>query len=88
MHLKTSCKFFKTIKQAEKVSQVSGVGKYSASPLYSETKKSNFFERKKDYKNAKITKRPHAYASIYSVKILNFFNPELQLKDAESTIKN
>ena len=43
MHPKTSCKFFKTIKQAEKVSQVSGVDKYSASPLYSETKKSNFF---------------------------------------------
>ena len=26
--------------------------------------------------------------STYSVKILNFFNPELQLKDSESAIKN
>ena len=39
----------------------------------------------------KITKREHAfkvYASIYNVEILNSFNPELQLKDTESTIKS
>ena len=42
-------------------------------------------------KNAKIKKRSHAdkgYARTYSVKILNFFNRELQLKDTEYTIKN
>ena len=42
-------------------------------------------------KNVKITKRSHVYkgyVSTYSVKILNFFNPELQLKDSESAIKN
>ena len=88
MHPKTSCKFLETIKQTEKVSQVSGVDKYFASPLYSETKKWNIFWRKKDYKNAKITKWPHAYASTYSIKTLNSFNSELQLKDAEFAIKN
>ena len=39
----------------------------------------------------KITKREHAfkvYASTYNVEILNSFNPELQLKDTESTIKS
>ena len=44
-----------------------------------------------DEKNAKITKRTHAYkgyASTYSVEILNSFNPELKLKDTESTIKS
>ena len=37
-------------------------------------------------KNAKITKRSHAYkgdASSYNVDIFNFLNPELQLKDTE-----
>ena len=29
-----------------------------------------------------------SYASTYNVKILNPFNPQLQLKDTESTIKN
>ena len=39
----------------------------------------------------KITKRARAfkgYASSYNVNILNSFNPELQLKDTESAIKN
>ena len=42
-------------------------------------------------KNVKITKQTHAfrgYASSDSVEILNSFNPELQLKDNESAIKN
>ena len=42
-------------------------------------------------KNMKITKREHAfkvYASTYNVEILNSFNPELQLKDTESTVKS
>ena len=38
-HFKTSCKLSKAIRQAEKVSQVSGVCKNSDSPLYNETKK-------------------------------------------------
>ena len=42
-------------------------------------------------KNVKIIKRAHAlkgYASSDNVEILNSFNPELQLKDTESAIKN
>ena len=42
-------------------------------------------------KNIKITKPAHAfkgYASSYNAEILNSFDPELQLKDTESTIKN
>ena len=38
-----------------------------------------------------MTKQEHAFkgfASTYNVKILNPFNPELELKDTESTIKN
>ena len=38
-----------------------------------------------------MSKRAHAfkgYASTYNVKILNSFNPEIQLKDTESEIKN
>ena len=44
-----------------------------------------------DEKNAKITKRSHAYkryASTYSVEILNSFNSALQLKDTEYAIRN
>ena len=40
-------------------------------------------------KNVKITKRENAfkgYASTYNVEILNYFNPEQQLKDTESAI--
>ena len=42
-------------------------------------------------KNVTITKRCHAYkaySSTCSVKILNSFNPELQLRDIESAVKN
>ena len=42
-------------------------------------------------KNVKIAKRAHtfkAFASSSNVEILNSFVPELQLKDAESAIKN
>ena len=42
-------------------------------------------------KNVHITKREHVfkgYKSTYNVEILNFFNPELQLKDTESAIKS
>ena len=44
-----------------------------------------------DEKNAKITKRSHAYksyANTYSVEILNYFNPKLQLEDTEYAIRN
>ena len=49
-------------------------------------KSDNFLEEK----NVKITKRSHAckgYSSTYVV-ILNYFNPELQIKDIEFAIKN
>ena len=42
-------------------------------------------------KYAKITKRCHAYkdyASCYNVNILNSVNPELQLKESESAVRN
>ena len=42
-------------------------------------------------KNIKITKQAHAfknYALSYNVEILNSFNPGLQLKNTEPTIKN
>ena len=50
-----------------------------------------FFDEAKTIKNAKIMKRSHAYkgcASTYNVKLLNSLNPELQLKDTESIMKN
>ena len=46
----------------------------------------NCFKRK----NIKITKRKLAfkgYVSTYNVKLLNSFNPQVQLKDTESAIK-
>ena len=42
-------------------------------------------------KEAKITKRAYAFkgfSSSHNVKILNCFNPELQVKDIESSIKS
>ena len=65
-----------------------GTGKNSTTPFYSETKKSENFLNKE---NIKITKRKHAFkgfASTYNVEILNYFNPELQLKDTKSANKN
>ena len=65
-----------------------GTGKNPTTPLYSETKKKlKYFEQK----NIEITKIEHAFkgfASNYNVEILNSFNPELQLTDTESAIKN
>ena len=63
-------------------------GKNPTTPLYSDTKKVKIFQTKK---NIKIAKREHAFrdfASTYNIEILNSFNPELQLKDTESAIKN
>ena len=85
-HSKTSRKLSKIIKQTKKVSQV-GTGKSSNNHLYGEEKSKHFLNEK----TVKITKRSHALkgnASSYNVEILNFFNPILQLKDAESAIKN
>ena len=56
--------------------------------VYSETKEC---ENVLNEKNVKKTKRSHAYggyASTYNVEILNSFNPDLPLKDTESTMKN
>ena len=63
-------------------------GKNQTTPLYSDTKKVKIFQTKK---TIKIAKREHAFrdfASTYNIEILNSFNPELQLKDTESAIKN
>ena len=56
--------------------------------IVNQKKKSEHFWNEKF---VKITKRSRAfkgYASSYNVEILNSFNPELQLKDTESAIKN
>ena len=43
----------------------------------------------KKYRNNKKRKNDFkGFASTYNVEILNFFNPELQLKDTEPAIKN
>ena len=58
------------------------------SSFYSDTKKGKSFLNEK---NIKITKWAHAFkgfASSYNVEILNSFNPELKLKDSESSIKS
>ena len=65
-----------------------GTGKNPTIPFYSETKISETFLNKK---NMRITKREHTFkgfASTYNVESLNSFNPELQIKDTESAIKN
>ena len=49
------------------------------------------FTKKKDYKDAKITKRSHdceVYASTYNVETSNSFNAELQFKDSKFVIRN
>ena len=54
-------------------------------------KTEKIFKEKKTIKNAKVTKRSHAYkcyARIYNVEILNSFNSELQLENIESSIRN
>ena len=82
-HPETWYKLSKTIRQAEKVSQVG-----SHRSLYIDTKKG---ENVLNKKNIKITKRAHAfkgYVSSYNIQILNSFNPEIQLKHTESAIKN
>ena len=78
-HPKTSGKLSKTLKQAKKI----GSGKKFESPLYRETKKS---ENLLNEKNLSHTYR--GYLSIYKAEIFYSFNPELQLKDTESAIKN
>ena len=49
------------------------------------------FDETKTVKMAKIMKQPHAYksyVSTHNIEILNFFKPELQLKDTESVIRS
>ena len=55
--------------------------------MHSGTKKWRSFKRK----NVKITKAEHTFkgfASTYNIESLNYFNPELQIKDTEYAIKN
>ena len=59
--------------------------------LYSDTTKCENVLTKKGYENVKLTKLLRAnkgYANISSVDILTSFNPELELKNTESAIKN
>ena len=78
-HPKTSGKLSKTLKQAKKI----GSDKKFESPLHRETKKS---ENLLNEKNLSHTYR--GYLSIYKAEIFYSVNPELQLKDTESAIKN
>ena len=73
----------KTFRHSDEASWVG-----SNSSWYSDTKRSDKFWTKK---NVKIKKKAHTfkgYASSSNVEILNYFNPELQLKDTKSAIKN
>ena len=60
----------------------------SSDRQYTETEKSETFLDEKNVKITKLSRAFKGYASSNNVTILNSFNPELQLKDAESTIKN
>ena len=54
-------------------------------------KNESCFDGAKAIKSIEITKRSHiykGYASTYNAEILNYFDPELQLKDTVSAIKN
>ena len=60
----------------------------SNSPFYNDTKRNKNFLNEK---NVKIPKKAHAfkgYASSYNDEISTSFNPELQIKNTESTIKS
>ena len=46
-----------------------------------------FFKQKK-CKNTKTRTSLWRFSKYYNVEILNYFNPELQLKDTESAIKS
>ena len=67
-------------------------GRNPATLLQSDTtKRKKKFDEKKTIKNVKITKQPYAYkgyASADDLDILNSFNPEIQLKNNESPIRN
>ena len=70
-----------------------GMTKELTTALYSETTKPEFFffDETKTIKNAKIVKQAHAfknYAHTDNVEMLNSFNLELQLKNAEFSIKD
>ena len=73
------------MRQAKKISLVSSVSKTSESHLDSETKKMKVYWMKTCKPNKMAFK---VYASSYNVEILNSFNPELQLKDTKSAIRN
>ena len=50
--------------------------------------KSDFFLNEKKYKNNKTSIYFQRFCKFHSVEILNSFNPGLQLKDTESSIKS
>ena len=87
-HPRTLYKLSKAIRQAEKVSEVSGTGKTSDSPLYSEMKKVKFFCMKKNAKIRKQFQCYKGYASTNGVGISNSFNRGQQLNDTEYAIRN
>ena len=51
----------------------------------------NFNSWNENYKKAKTIEQAHPfknYAGTCNIEIFNFFNPEMQLKNTESAIKN
>ena len=54
-------------------------------------KKTTRKKKKFNENNVKIAKRVHAFKSFvssYTIKLLNYFNPELQLNDTKYAIKS
>ena len=78
-----SYKLCRTIKQAEKVSQICSAD----SLLFSETKRGMFLEWKK-VKTIKWSHVYRGYESTCNVDIFNSFNPDLLLKHFDFSIKN
>ena len=68
------------------------MGKNPTTPLYSDSKKRQiFFDKTNSIKSVKRAKRSHVYkvyASTYNADISYTFNPELQLRNTESAMKN
>ena len=84
-HPKTSHKLSKTIRQGK----VADAGSNFASPLYCETtKRENILVKKKNAKNPKRSHDYKGYERSCNADILNYLNPELQLKGAASAIRN
>lgn len=84
--------FLKKVKEFMQIGTDKRQNKNLSTALCSKiTKPRIFTEESKNSKEAKITKRSHAfknYARSYNVEIWNYFNSELQLIDTKSAFNN